>query len=86
LGVMHSPCNSSCLMVGRGEGKVWRKNGEVFIENGELLNDFARDLGLYSQESITEIEEAAPLPHPAPDQLQELLQREKADLVRQVLK
>jgi RNA polymerase sigma-70 factor (ECF subfamily) len=38
------------------------------------------------QESMTEIEEAAPLPHPAPDQLQELLQKEKADLVRQVLK
>jgi RNA polymerase sigma-70 factor, ECF subfamily len=38
------------------------------------------------QEGMTEIEEAAPLPHPAPDQLQELLQKEKADLVRQVLK
>lgn len=38
------------------------------------------------QESMTEIEEAAHLPHPAPDQLQELLQKEKADLVRQVLK
>jgi RNA polymerase sigma-70 factor (ECF subfamily) len=38
------------------------------------------------QESLTEIEEAEPLPHPAPDQLQELLQKEKADLVRQVLK
>jgi RNA polymerase sigma-70 factor (ECF subfamily) len=38
------------------------------------------------QESMTEIEEASHLPHPAPDQLQELLQKEKADLVRQVLK
>ena len=38
------------------------------------------------QESMAEIEEAMPLPHPAPDQLQELLQKEKADLVRQVLK
>jgi RNA polymerase sigma-70 factor, ECF subfamily len=38
------------------------------------------------QESMAEIEEAAPLPHPAPDQLQELLQKEKADLIRQVLK
>ncbi len=37
-------------------------------------------------ERMTEIEEAAPIPHPAPDQLQELLQKEKADLVRQVLK
>ena len=38
------------------------------------------------QENVAEIEEAALLPHPAPDQLQELLQKEKADLVRQVLK
>jgi len=38
------------------------------------------------QENMTEIEEAAPLPHPAPDQLQEILRKEKADLVRQVLK
>jgi RNA polymerase sigma-70 factor (ECF subfamily) len=38
------------------------------------------------QESMTEIEEAAHIPHPAPDQLQKLLQKEKADLVRQVLK
>jgi RNA polymerase sigma-70 factor (ECF subfamily) len=37
------------------------------------------------RESMTEIEEAIPLPHPAPDQLQELLQKEKANLVRQVL-
>jgi RNA polymerase sigma-70 factor (ECF subfamily) len=35
---------------------------------------------------MTEIEEAAHLPHPASDQLQELLRKEKADLVRQVLK
>jgi RNA polymerase sigma-70 factor (ECF subfamily) len=38
------------------------------------------------QEGMTEIEEAAPLPHLAPDQLQELLRKEKADLVQQVLK
>ena len=38
------------------------------------------------QERMADIEEAAPLPHPAPDQLQELLQKEKADLIRQVLK
>jgi RNA polymerase sigma-70 factor, ECF subfamily len=38
------------------------------------------------QEHMTEIEEATPLPHPAPDQLQALLQKEKGDLVRQVLK
>jgi RNA polymerase sigma-70 factor (ECF subfamily) len=30
--------------------------------------------------------EAASLPHSAPDQLQELLQKEKADLVRQTLR
>jgi len=33
-----------------------------------------------------EIYEAASLPHSAPDQLHELLEKEKADLVRQVLK
>jgi RNA polymerase sigma-70 factor (ECF subfamily) len=38
------------------------------------------------RESMAEIEEATPLPYPAPDQLQELLQKEKAGLVRQVLK
>ncbi|HEU0175881.1 MAG TPA: sigma-70 family RNA polymerase sigma factor [Blastocatellia bacterium] len=38
------------------------------------------------QENMAEIEDALPLPHPAADQLQELLQKEKADLVRQVLK
>jgi RNA polymerase sigma-70 factor, ECF subfamily len=37
------------------------------------------------RESLTEIEEATSLPHPGPDQLQELLQKEKAELVRQVL-
>jgi RNA polymerase sigma-70 factor, ECF subfamily len=38
------------------------------------------------QENKAEIEEAVSIPHPAPDQLQELLRKEKADLVRQVLK
>lgn len=38
------------------------------------------------QENNAEIEEAVSIPHPAPDQLQELLRKEKADLVRQVLK
>jgi RNA polymerase sigma-70 factor, ECF subfamily len=38
------------------------------------------------QENMTEIEDAAHLPHPTSDQLQELLRKEKADLVRQVLK
>ena len=38
------------------------------------------------QKSLTETEEAVLLPHPAPDQLKEVLQREKADLVWQVLK
>jgi len=38
------------------------------------------------QKSLTETEEAVRLPHPAPDQLKELLQKEKADLVWQVLK
>jgi RNA polymerase sigma-70 factor (ECF subfamily) len=38
------------------------------------------------QENNAEIEEAVSIPHTAPDQLQELLRKEKADLVRQVLK
>lgn len=38
------------------------------------------------RENNAEIEEAVSIPHPAPDQLQELLRKEKADLVRQVLK
>jgi RNA polymerase sigma-70 factor (ECF subfamily) len=38
------------------------------------------------QESVTEIEEAAHLPHPGSDQLQELLRKENADLVRLVLR
>ncbi|HEU0176594.1 MAG TPA: sigma-70 family RNA polymerase sigma factor [Blastocatellia bacterium] len=38
------------------------------------------------QGGITEIEEASPLPHPAPDQLQVLLRKEKADFVRRILK
>jgi RNA polymerase sigma-70 factor (ECF subfamily) len=37
------------------------------------------------QESLTEIEEAAPQRHPAPDQLEVLLQQEKAAIVRQVI-
>jgi RNA polymerase sigma-70 factor, ECF subfamily len=36
-------------------------------------------------EGTIEVEEAAALPHLAPDQLEELLQKEKADFVRQVL-
>jgi RNA polymerase sigma-70 factor, ECF subfamily len=38
------------------------------------------------QGMLSQIEEASSIPYPAPDQLQELLQREKADLVRRVLK
>ena len=49
-----------------------------------LVIDYFRRVA--RQESMTEIEEAANLPHPASDQLQELLRKEKADLVRQVLK
>ena len=37
------------------------------------------------QESLTVVEEAAQQPSPAPDQLDELLQREKATLVRRVI-
>jgi RNA polymerase sigma-70 factor (ECF subfamily) len=37
------------------------------------------------QESLAEIEEATPMPHPAPSQLDELLRKEKTALVRQVI-
>jgi RNA polymerase sigma-70 factor, ECF subfamily len=37
------------------------------------------------QESLSEMEEVAPLPHPAPDQLEELLRQEKGAIVRQVI-
>jgi RNA polymerase sigma-70 factor, ECF subfamily len=37
------------------------------------------------QESLTGVEEATPLPYPTPDQLEELLQREKGAIVRQVI-
>ena len=38
------------------------------------------------QEKLTETKEAVSLPHPAHDQLNELLQKEIADIVRQILK
>jgi RNA polymerase sigma-70 factor (ECF subfamily) len=38
------------------------------------------------QESLSEVEEATFLPDPAPDQLEALLQKEQADIVRRVLK
>jgi RNA polymerase sigma-70 factor (ECF subfamily) len=37
------------------------------------------------QDSLTEIDEAAPLSHPAPSQLDELLRKEQAALVRRVI-
>jgi RNA polymerase sigma-70 factor (ECF subfamily) len=61
-----------------------RLSGFVCGVARNLIIDYFRRAA--RQESMTDIEEAAPLPHPAPDQLQELLQKEKADLVRQVLK
>jgi RNA polymerase sigma-70 factor, ECF subfamily len=38
------------------------------------------------QESVHDVEEATLLPDPAPDQLEALLRKEQADIVRQVLK
>lgn len=38
------------------------------------------------QERLTETEDAVSLPHPAHDQLEELLRKESADIVRQILK
>jgi RNA polymerase sigma-70 factor, ECF subfamily len=49
-----------------------------------LVIDYFRHAG--RQKSLMEIEEAMLLPHPAPDPLKELMQKEKADLVWQILK
>jgi RNA polymerase sigma-70 factor, ECF subfamily len=61
-----------------------RLSGFVCGVTRNLVIDYFRRAA--RQENMAEIEDALPLPHPAPDQLQELLQKEKADLVRQVLK
>jgi RNA polymerase sigma-70 factor (ECF subfamily) len=38
------------------------------------------------QESLTETEKSTPVPHSKPDQLKELLRKEKANIVQQILK
>jgi RNA polymerase sigma-70 factor, ECF subfamily len=60
-----------------------RLSGFVCSVARNLVINYFRRAG--RRECMTEIEEAITLPHPAPDQLQELLQKEKAELVRQVL-
>lgn len=42
--------------------------------------------GAARHRNLAETEDAVSISHPAPDQLEQLLQREKADIVRQILK
>ena len=61
-----------------------RLSGFVCGVARNLVIDYFRRAARH--ENNAEIKEAVSIPHPAPDQLQELLRKEKADLVRQVLK
>lgn len=53
------------------------------VARNQVIKHFQRAA---RQERLTETEEAVSLPHPANDQLQELLRKESADIVRQILK
>lgn len=53
------------------------------VAKNRVIKHFQRAV---RQESLTEPEEAVSLPHPSRDQLEELLRKESADIVRQVLK
>jgi len=59
-------------------------NGFICSVARNLVIDYFRHAG--RQESLTETEEVMLLPHPAPDPLKELMQKEKADLIWQILK
>jgi RNA polymerase sigma-70 factor, ECF subfamily len=53
------------------------------VARNQVIKHFQRAA---RQERLTETEEAVSLPHPAHDQLEELLRKESADIVRQILK
>ena len=53
------------------------------VARNQVIRHFQRAA---RQRNLTETEDADSISHPAPDQLEQLLQREKADIVRQILK
>jgi RNA polymerase sigma-70 factor (ECF subfamily) len=53
------------------------------VARNQVIKHFQRAA---RQERLTETEEAVSLPHPAHDQLEELLRKESAEIVRQILK
>jgi RNA polymerase sigma-70 factor, ECF subfamily len=53
------------------------------VARNQVIRHFQRAA---RQRNLAETEDVASISHPAPDQLEQLLQREKADVVRQILK
>jgi RNA polymerase sigma-70 factor, ECF subfamily len=53
------------------------------VARNQVIKHFQRAV---RQRNMAETEDAVSISHPAPDQLEQLLQREKADIVRQILK
>jgi RNA polymerase sigma-70 factor, ECF subfamily len=71
--------------IRRGEVREPEKlSGFVSGVAKNLVIDYFRRAA--RQEGVREVEEATFLPDPAPDQLEALLRKEQADIVRQVLK
>jgi RNA polymerase sigma-70 factor, ECF subfamily len=71
--------------IRRGEVREPEKlSGFVSGVAKNLVIDYFRRAA--RQEGVREVEEATSLPDPAPDQLEALLRKEQADIVRQVLK
>lgn len=53
------------------------------VARNQVIKHFQRAA---RQRNLAETEDADSIPHPAPNQLEQLLQREKADIVRQILR
>jgi RNA polymerase sigma-70 factor, ECF subfamily len=53
------------------------------VARNQVIKHFQRAV---RQRNMAETEDAVSISHPAPNQLEQLLQREKADIVRQILK
>lgn len=79
---------SFCIIlekIRRGEVREAEKlSGFVCgVARNQVIKHFQRAA---RQRNLAEAEDADSIPHPAPNQLEQLLQREKADIVRQILK
>jgi RNA polymerase sigma-70 factor (ECF subfamily) len=79
---------SFCIIlekVRRGDVREAKKlSGFVCgVARNQVIKHFQRAV---RQRNIAETEDAVYISHPAPSQLEQLLQREKADIVRQILK